>query len=145
MKAPHEDKTESDPKQDTFSAAAAARLAGVGRASIQRALNANRFPQAVKGQEGWQITLQDLIAAGFPPRPDQAVEAQPGHLPNDVKTLQTQLLAAWDKLEAESAARQNAEQLAKERAQHVADLRGVLDVLRSQIAGTGAEPMRNRP
>ncbi|MEV1134530.1 hypothetical protein [Rhodococcus coprophilus] len=53
-------------------------------------------------------------------------------MPNDVDALKTQLRIARDKLTIESAARRNAEQLAEERAQHIKDLRGLVDVVLSR-------------
>lgn len=126
------DSNAADPLQDVVTAAEAARLTGRGRATIQRTLQAGEFPNATKGDEGWQIPLQDLVDAGFDldrtqTEPESTIK--PPRMPNDVDALKTQLRIARDKLTIESAARRNAEQLAEERAQHIKDLRGLVDVV----------------
>ncbi|MFD6883000.1 hypothetical protein [Rhodococcus sp. NPDC060084] len=132
MKTPHQASPSAELPRTTFSAAAAARGARVGRATIQRALAANQFPGATKGEHSWEIPLNDLILAGFSPiamQPQEEAVARRSNLPNDVEELRTELLSTQDKLEAETAARRTAELLAEERALHIKDLRKVVALL----------------
>lgn len=62
-----EDSASTKTMQVVVSAAEPARRCEVGRATIHRAIEANRFPYAVKSENGWEIPLEDLKAAGFDP------------------------------------------------------------------------------
>lgn len=132
------DSTAADPLHVVVTAAEAARRTGKGRATIQRALQSKVFPGATKGEGGWQIPLQDLVDAGYDldqpaAKPESTIK--PSRIPNDVDALKTQLRIAREMLTIESAARRNAEQLAEERAQHINDLRTLIDVTLARNAG----------
>lgn len=77
-------------EQKHFSASEAAKACGVGRATIQRRLDAGSFPDAFKNDVGWQIPLSNLLAAGFVPgRPapaeqEQAPDREPDRDPEPV-------------------------------------------------------------
>lgn len=134
----------SPPSPEVVTAAEAARRTKRGRATIQRYLEARRFPGAVKGPQGWQIPLQDLIDAGLAltgPQMEMKSQLRRSRMPNDIDALKTELTITRDKLDAESTARRSAEQLAEERAQHIRDLRGLVDVILAGSAGRG-EPTR---
>ncbi|GGC64200.1 hypothetical protein IEU95_11540 [Hoyosella rhizosphaerae] len=129
-----------------WSAAEAARRCGVGRATIQRALDGGRLPGAVKTEDGWQIPLEDLLAAGFKPdRPsppeDQTTKSE-ANKPSEssdttevskltarVQELETELLVTKTRAESEAARRTAAEVLAQERLERVSDLRSALRML----------------
>lgn len=120
----------------------------MGRATIQRALDGGKLPGAVKTEDGWQIPLEDLLAAGFKPdRPsppdepakEEAAEkaASPDESANITKLtarvheLETELVVAKTRAESEAARRAAAEQLAQERLERVSDLRTALRMLES--------------
>ena len=88
-----------------FTAAEAARETGASRTTIMRKLNANEFPQAIKGKDGWRIPLEDLLAAGLNPgrtppdhepvrEHDQVEDVQVLRLSHEVELLRVQLAAA---------------------------------------------------
>ncbi|WP_149360262.1 hypothetical protein [Lolliginicoccus suaedae] len=129
-----------------WSAAEAARRCNVGRATIQRALDGGKLPGAVKTEDGWQIPLEDLLAAGFKPdRPappeDAAAKAETARsvektelpelskLESRVKELETELVSIKSRAESEAALRAAAEILAQERLDRVSDLRTALRML----------------
>ncbi|MBD8507008.1 helix-turn-helix domain-containing protein [Hoyosella sp. G463] len=157
-----------------WSAAEAARRCNVGRATIQRALDGGKLPGAVKTEDGWQIPLEDLLAAGFKPDrpapPEDApakAEAARGSdkpevpelakLEGRVKELETELLSIKSRAESEAALRAAAEILAQERLDRVSDLRTALRMLEaakpvgtSDAAAPAASPaagtqQRSRP
>ena len=110
------------------SAAEAARRCCVGRATIQRSIEAKRFPHAVKGENGWEISLQDLEAAGFDPYASERsgeLEADTAHhwsdthnLPSPAKQLlelELQLIRARADTEIERVRYEGAVQVAEER------------------------------
>lgn len=108
-----------------WSAAESARRCGVGRATIQRALDAKRFPNAVKGENGWEIPLEDLLAAGFKPdrpaKPDEDEDDRdddrsgevdlPEHLKRLVD-LEIELAQTRAQVEIERVRREAAEEIA---------------------------------
>ncbi|MBB3038064.1 helix-turn-helix domain-containing protein [Hoyosella altamirensis] len=142
-----------------WSASEAARRCGVGRATIQRALDGGKLPGAVKTEDGWQIPLEDLLAAGFKPdRPSPPDEppkdettdksetpADAGHLGKltaRVSELETELVVAKTRAESEAARRAAAEQLAQERLERVSDLRTALRMLEAAKPAT-TQPTTN--
>ncbi len=118
----------------------------MGRATIQRALDGGKLPGAVKTEDGWQIPLEDLLAAGFKPDRPAPPEDAPGKaeavrglekaevpelskLEGRVKELETELLSIKTRAESEAALRAAAETLAQERLDRVSDLRTALRML----------------
>ncbi len=109
-----------------WSASEAAKRCGVGRATIQRALDAGKLPGAVKGENGWEIPLEDLLAAGFkvdrptPPdgedEDDRDDDRSPDlELPEHVKALvdlQVELAETRAQVEIERVRREAAEEIA---------------------------------
>lgn len=133
-----------------WSASEAARRCGVGRATIQRALDAGRLPGAVQTDKGWQIPLEDLLAAGFKPdrptstgapttpppaRSTRAAAPSPDQAQR-VAELETLLAAERARADLEHAHRIAAEQLAAERAARVDDLRHALRMIEAGPAST---------
>lgn len=137
-----------------WSVAEAARQCGVGRATVQRALQAGRLPNAEQGRRGWEIPVSDLIGAGFAPgrptapdapaAPDRAAREH-GRAPEPSRPEQVtgqltehpdtaRLRALETELAVERARREAAEQLAAERAERVADLRSALRMLEAAPA-----------
>jgi len=138
-----------------WSAAEAARRCSVSRTTIQRALEAGRFPNASKDEGGWSIPLGDLLAAGFKPDrpapPDTPVHAHghplheggQGHahehaqaegvqvhpLHTRVRELEAELERERARAEHERALRAAAEHLAAVQAQRADDLRTALRML----------------
>jgi hypothetical protein len=109
--------TPDDNGRPRWSAAEAAKRCGVGRATIQRRLDAGQIPGATKTEQGWSIPLEGLLAAGFTPdRPSPPEDAREhvrapvehDHLAARVRELEQQLADAH-------AARAHAEQIAAER------------------------------
>ena len=115
---------------DTVSAAAAARLTGVGRATIIRRLQAGRIPGASQDDQGhWRIPLDGLRAAGLDPDHPPADRSAEG--------------ATVTRLRQELAV---AEALAAERAETITHLRQTLTTLisRQDATGTGRSARRSR-
>ena len=113
---------------DTVSAAAAARLTGVGRATIIRRLQTGRIPGASQDDQGhWRIPLDGLRAAGLDPD-------QPQQDDDNAETA---------RLRRELAV---AEALAAERAETIAHLRQTLTTLinRQDATGTARSARRSR-
>lgn len=113
---------------DTVSAAAAARLTGVGRATIIRRLQAGRIPGASQDDQGhWSIPLDGLRAAGLDPD-------QPQQDDDNAETA---------RLRRELAV---AEALAAERAETITHLRQTLTTLisRQDATGTARSARRSR-
>lgn len=113
---------------ETVSAAAAARLTGVGRATIIRRLQAERIPGASQDDQGhWRIPLDGLRAAGLDPD-------QPQQDDDNAETA---------RLRRELAV---AEALAAERAETIAHLRQTLTTLinRQDATGTARSARRSR-
>ncbi|WP_291522158.1 hypothetical protein [Branchiibius sp. NY16-3462-2] len=119
-----------------WSAAEAARRCGVGRATIQRALEDGRIANAEKTDDGWQIPVESLLAAGFKPTAQPVVKAEDPTLiegdrehdrapSEDARTaeLRAQIEALTKNLDAERARREHAEQDA-EHAREIAAERG---------------------
>lgn len=125
-----------------WSAAEAARRCGVGRATIQRALEDGRIANAEKTDDGWQIPVESLLAAGFKPTAEPVVKAEGTTLPEgdrerdrapkeDAHTaeLRAQIEALTANLDTERARREHAEQdaehareIAAERGRHIETL-----------------------
>lgn len=104
---------------DTVSAAAAARLTGVGRATIIRRLQAGRIPGASQDDQGrWSIPLDGLRAAGLDPDQPQ----QPGDTAETARLRQELAVA---------------EALAAERAETITHLRQTLAALINRQDATG--------
>lgn len=131
------------PARPSWSAAEAARRCGVGRATIQRALESGKFPNALKDETGWSIPLGDLLAAGF--TPDRPTPPDPGHPPargqdragdgqvpalsEQVRELSAELERERARTEHERALRAAAEHLATVHAQRADDLKTALRML----------------
>ena len=113
---------------DTVSAAAAARLTGLGRATIIRRLQAGSIPGAARDDQGhWSIPLDGLRAAGLDPdHPQQAGDTA------ETARLRQELAVA--------------EALAAERAETITHLRQTLAALinRQDATGTGRSTRRGR-
>lgn len=154
----------STTERPRWSASEAARRCGVGRATIQRALDAGRLPGAVRTDKGWQIPLESLLAAGYTPdrpsAPDQPTPAParehhraaltPDHeQAQRVAELEALLATERARADLEHARRMAAEALAAERAERVADLRHALRMIESappeqpteQPASTAPDPV----
>ncbi|WP_075836012.1 MULTISPECIES: helix-turn-helix domain-containing protein [unclassified Rhodococcus (in: high G+C Gram-positive bacteria)] len=157
----------STTERPRWSASEAARRCGVGRATIQRALDAGRLPGAVRTDKGWQIPLEALLAAGYTPdrpsapdqpTPPQASPAREHHraapapdLEHAQRVAELEALLATERARAdlEHARRMAAEALAAERAERVADLRHALRMIESappehpteQPASTAPDPV----
>lgn len=124
-----------------MSASGAALLLKVGRSTIQRRLADGSLPSAVKGADGWEIPVEELLAAKIGPSPDRAsrtaASARRGVLGPpagcqavcDRHSLDHEIRAARQHAEVESVRRAAAEQLAAERAQHVEHLHSVVNAL----------------
>jgi len=115
-----------------WSLSEAARRCGVGRATLQRRIEAGLLPGATKTDDGWSIGVDDLLGAGFHPGRDSLpVEPSTDDREHDrVANLERDLAVERTKREA-------AEQLAADRAEHIADLRRSLLMLE---AGRPAQP-----
>ena len=70
-------RSEAVNQSPQWSAIEAARKCNVGRATIQRAIYAKKLPNAVRTDKGWQIPLEDLLAAGFKPDTDKEDDPEP--------------------------------------------------------------------
>ncbi len=133
------------PARPKWSAARAARECGVGRATIQRALDSGRIQSAERDDSGaWSIPVDALIEAGFipgKPTPPDAADASDTDLPaplihqgdragtEQVLTLTREVERLRGALDVEHARVTAAEQLATERAGRVEDLRMALRML----------------
>ena len=149
----------STTERPRWSASEAARRCGVGRATIQRALDAGRLPGAVRTDKGWQIPLEALLAAGYTPdrptAPDQptpkparparerhrAAAAPDLEQAQRVAELEALLAAERARADLEHARRVAAETLAAERAERVADLRHALRMIESAPTEHPTEPV----
>ncbi|WP_287901545.1 helix-turn-helix domain-containing protein [Arthrobacter sp.] len=137
---PLPDMPAAPPERPRWSAAEAARRCGVGRATIQRALDDGRITGAEKTDDGWRIPVESLLAAGFkptaPPKDDTSHQEQPSKGDRDhdrtpgedarYAALQAEVEALTRNLDHERARREQAEQraehaqqLAADRAQHI--------------------------
>jgi hypothetical protein len=131
---------EQPRQRPRLSAAEAARRAGVGRATISRALDDGRIVGAEKTEQGWRIPVESLLAAGFrldaSTAPPEAAEAPAReHAPDDARPdariaeLEEALAREQARRTAAEHARDLAEQVAAERASHLADLRMALRLI----------------
>ncbi|HPE35682.1 MAG TPA: helix-turn-helix domain-containing protein [Spirochaetales bacterium] len=138
-----------------WSASEAARRCGVGRATIQRALSAGKFPNASKTDNGWTIPLEDLLAAGFrPDRPappdaparehDQEGTGQVPELTARLRALRAELDTERARTESERALRAAAEHLAAVQEQRANDLKAMLRALQAAPAAAAPEPAPGR-
>ncbi len=125
-----------------WSLSEAARRCNVGRATLQRRIEAGLLPGATKTDNGWSIGVEDLLAAGLHPGRGTPPVEQPtlGREHARVTDLERDLAV-------ERTKRAAAEQLAADRAEHITDLRRSLLMLEAgrgvQEAGTsraGVEP-----
>lgn len=116
----------------------------VSKSTLKRRLEANVFPNAARGQRGqWLVPVEDLISAGFAPRPTPPDEPgltevtdrgqrtiEPDH---DLGQSESSLVKRVHELEVElaqeRATRHSAEQLASERSERITDLRQALKML----------------
>jgi len=145
------------PTRPKWSAARAARECGVGRATIQRALDSGRIQSAERDDSGaWSIPVDALIEAGFipgKPTPPDAADtgdtALAAPLPHQgdragteqVLTLTREVERLRSALEVEHARTAAAERLAAERGGRVEDLRVALRMLDAGNSGHGPEGM----
>lgn len=149
-----------------WTASEAARVCGVGRTTILRALNASRLHGAVRTGQGWSIPLDALLGAGFlPNRPDppdhpvqggdQGVSADVstpltghvrGHV-HQVAELEAEVAAQRHRADLAEAGRRAAEVLAAERLDRVQDLRASLRMLEAgpTRGGPAAAPAEEGP
>ncbi len=143
---------EPDRARPKWSAAQAARECGVGRATIQRALDSGRIHGAERDESGtWMIPVNALIQAGFVPgkqTPPDVAATTGEHLPvpltrQDDRAGDEQVLALSKEVErlrgaldVEHARAAAAEQLAAERAGRVEDLRLALRILEAGSTDT---------
>jgi hypothetical protein len=97
----------------------AASVCRVYEATIERAAEARRFPNAYRGDDGaWLIPVGDLVAAGYPPSAlGSRAPLVAGRHEEDARPEMT---AELDDLRRRAEA---AEHLAAEQARHIAELR----------------------
>ncbi|QDP09784.1 hypothetical protein FNU77_08680 [Prescottella equi] len=131
----------SAARGQVVSASGAARLLKIGRSTIQRRLADGSLPSAVKGTDGWEIPVEELLSAKIGPSPGRAgrtaASERRGALARPAccqavcnpHPLDHELRASRLHAEVELVRRAAAEQLATERAQHSDYLRAVIDVL----------------
>lgn len=122
--------TAADQPAETVSASTAARLTGLGRATMTRRLQAGQIPGATRDDQGhWSIPLDGLRAAGLDPDHPPADRSAEG--------------ATVTRLRQELAV---AEALAAERAETITHLRQTLAALinRQDATGTGRSARRGR-
>jgi len=135
-----------------WSLSEAARRCGVGRATLQRKIEAGHIPGATKTDNGWSIGVEDLLAAGLhPDRPTPpAVQkhsarepalAAPGPVTQHVRRI-AELEA---ELATERVKRAAAEQLAAGRAEHITDLRTSLRMLEAAQPVSTVESESSKP
>lgn len=135
------------PERPRWSLTEAARRCGVGRATLQRRLAAGAIPGAVRGDKGWELPLEGLLAAGFvPDRPSAAGDPpasttrparEPARAPEPtgpehaqrIAELEAALAAERARADLEAARRAAAEQVAAIQAERVADLRHALRMI----------------
>ena len=80
--------TATPSERPRWSASEAAKRCNVGRATILRAIADGRIEGAEQGEQGWQIPLEALLAAGFTPdRPTPAREQGPVVLDQRDRTI----------------------------------------------------------
>ncbi len=133
-----------------WSLSEAARRCNVGRATLQRRIEAGLLPGATKTDDGWSIGVEDLLAAGLHPGrgTPPAEQPTPGREQARVTDLDRERVAELERdLAVERTKRAAAEQLAADRGEHITDLRRSLLMLEAgrgvQEAGTsrsGVEP-----
>lgn len=153
-----------------WTASEAARVCGVGRTTILRALNEGRLHGAVRTGQGWSIPLEALLGAGFVPNrpapPEHPVQGgvqegvqrvsadvstppsghPSGHV-HRVAELEAEVTAQRHRAEVAEAGRRAAEVLAAERLDRVQDLRASLRMLEAgpTRGGTAAAPAKEGP
>ncbi|MFE5708112.1 hypothetical protein [Rhodococcus koreensis] len=148
--------TTEDSGRPRWSASEAAKRCGVGRATIQRRLEAGLIPGAERTREGWSIPIEGLLAAGFtpdrhrPPAPPEAAREQDqvtteqvraaDHLAQRVRELEQQLTAAQAEAVRERTARESAERLAVERDRIIEVQERALRMLEAGQSGRNATP-----
>lgn len=106
--------------EPVWSAAEAARRCGVGRATIQRALDSGKLPRAERlDGQGWAIPMSDLLAAGFSVSAP-SVRSMPGQMPGGVD----------GQVSSEGVREQDAEyaRAAQEAARQIDELKAELEV-----------------
>lgn len=156
------------PARPRWSAAEAARRCGVGRATIQRALEAGRIAGAEKTDQGWEIPVESLIAAGLrPTAPPTTKKVGQGHPAggdrHDARSrttgqgeddLHARIASLTLNLEQERARREQAEhatrhaqQLADDRAHHIEHLATAMRLIenRTTPAPSAAKPPADTP
>lgn len=162
---PLPDMPDSARQRPRWSAAEAARRCGVGRATIQRALENGRIANAEKTDDGWQIPVESLLAAGFKPTAEPVVKAEGTTLAEgdrehdrapkeDAHTaeLRAQIEALTANLDTERARREHAEQdaehareIAAERGQHIETLTIAMRLLEPPKPATPDAPSPSMP
>lgn len=137
---------------DRLTVRQAARVTGVPRTTLTRALQAGRIPGAVRTGNGWDVPAEGLEAAGYPV--DLGLLADPGN--GTAPTPAADVAALRDRvaeLEAEAKARAAevnelttraavAEAIAAERAERITDLQRNVDGLHLQLAVAQQKPRR---
>lgn len=157
------------PARPRWSAAEAARRCGVGRATIARALEDGRIAGAEKTDQGWEIPVESLIAAGLRPTAPP-VPKTPGQVPvtagdrHDDRTptngqgdpdLRAQIASLTQNLEQERTRRAQAEQatghaqqLADDRARHIEHLATAMRLIETSTTpatDTPTQPLETPP
>ncbi len=130
-----------------WSLSEAARRCNVGRATLQRRIEAGMLPGATRSDDGWSIGVEDLLAAGFHPGRGAPPVEQPAPDREHARVADLER-----DLAVERARRAAAEQLAADRAEHITDLRRSLlmleasrsvqevDTTSHEGAGSGPQP-----
>ncbi len=153
------------PARPKWSAAEAARRCGVGRATIARALDDGRITGAQKTEQGWEIPVESLIAAGLRPTAPPAVTTTgqalvTGGDRHDARSpatglgdpdLRARIASLTLNLEQERTRREQAEQaaghaqqLADDRAHHIEHLATamrLIEIRTTPTTGTPTQPL----
>jgi hypothetical protein len=141
------------PDRPRWSLSEAARRCGVGRATLQRKIEAGRIPGATKTENGWSIGVEDLLAAGLhPDRPTPpAAQKHPAREPalavsGQVLPEHARRIAELEaELATERVKRAAAEQLAAGRGEHITDLRTSLRMLEAARPVSTVESEASKP
>jgi len=140
------------PDRPRWSLSEAARRCGVGRATLQRRIEAGRIPGATKTETGWSIGVEDLLAAGLhPDRPTPpAAQKHPARehalaVSGQVSEHAHRIAELEAELATERVKRAAAEQLAAGRGEHITDLRTSLRMLEAARPVSTVESEASKP
>lgn len=140
------------PDRPRWSLSEAARRCGVGRATLQRKIEAGRIPGATKTETGWSIGVEDLLAAGLhPDRPTPpAAQKHPARehalaVSGQVPEHAHRIAELEAELATERVKRAAAEQLAAGRGEHIIDLRTSLRMLEAARPVSTVESEASKP